>query len=210
MNTRIMRIARHRMGSDGQGVSTLVAFWGCPLKCRYCINDFCHNPNTRCEELDPEQLVCRLMTDEIYYRLTGGGVVFGGGEPLLNSRYIRNVIELLPDDIPIRVETSLNVRWEDIEILYGMIDEWIIDVKDLNPEIYLRYTGLSNENVIVNCKRLVEQYRLCGEDSRRHLIFRVPLIPGYNTPEDVEKSAEVLKKLGIVDRFTYKKPEENR
>ena len=26
-------------------------------------------------------------------------------------------MELIPDDIPIRVETSLNVSWEDVELL---------------------------------------------------------------------------------------------
>ena len=115
MNARIMRIARHRMGTDGGGVSTLVAFWGCPLHCRFCLNDFCHDPKTLCREIESEELVRKLMVDEIYYRMSGGGIVFGGGEPLLNAEYIKEVVELIPDDISIRVETSLHVSWEDVE-----------------------------------------------------------------------------------------------
>ena len=64
--------------------------------------------------------------------------------------------------------------------------------------------------MIANYERLAENYRLCGEDPGRHLVFRVPLIPGYNTLEDAEKSAEVLKEYGMVDRFTYKKPEDKQ
>ena len=45
-------------------------------------------------------------------------------------------MELIPDDIPIRVETSLNVSWEDVELLCGLVDDWIIDIKDMNKEIY--------------------------------------------------------------------------
>ena len=43
----IMSISRLRMATDGQGVSTLVAFFGCPLKCKYCINNFCHEDQRR-------------------------------------------------------------------------------------------------------------------------------------------------------------------
>ena len=41
----IMRISRLRMGTDGQGVTALVACFDCPLHCKYCINDFCHVKN---------------------------------------------------------------------------------------------------------------------------------------------------------------------
>ena len=203
MSVKIMKIARHRMGTDGGGVSTLVAFWGCPLHCRYCFNDFCHDPKTPCIELTPEELVRKLMVDEIYYRMSGGGVVFGGGEPLLNSEYIRTVADLIPKDIPVRIETSLNVAWEEIELLYGLVDEWIIDIKDLNPEVYARYTGKENRNVITNCMRLAGKYRECGVDPKVYILFRVPLIPEFNTQEDIEKSVAKLVEFGRIDRFEY-------
>ena len=38
----IFGISRLRMGTDGKGITTLVAMMGCPLKCRYCLNDRCH------------------------------------------------------------------------------------------------------------------------------------------------------------------------
>ncbi len=34
----LLRIERLRMGTDGAGVTTLVAGAGCPLSCRWCIN----------------------------------------------------------------------------------------------------------------------------------------------------------------------------
>ena len=144
------------------------------------------------------------MVDEIYYRMSCGGIVFGGGEPLLNAEYIKEVVELIPDDIPIRVETSLNVSWEDVELLCGLVDDWIIDIKDLNPEIYVRYTGMDNRAVKENCKKLVKQYRMQGTDPKQHILFRVPLIPGFNTEKDMEKSVVELADLGRIDRFEYR------
>lgn len=34
-------ISRHRLATDGEGVTTLAAFHGCPLACRYCLNPQC-------------------------------------------------------------------------------------------------------------------------------------------------------------------------
>ena len=34
-------IDRHRLGIDGVGVTTLAAFHGCPLRCKYCLNHRC-------------------------------------------------------------------------------------------------------------------------------------------------------------------------
>lgn len=98
------------MGSDGKGVSTLVTFWGCPLHCKYCINDFCHDEKLRCIRISPEKLYERLVVDDIYYRMSQGGIVFGGGEPLLQSEYIGETVKLFPAAWKIRIETSLNVE----------------------------------------------------------------------------------------------------
>ena len=44
-----------------------------------------------------------------------------------------------------RKETSLNVPWDNIKpVLYDM-DEWIIDIKDINNDIYKSYTKTDNK-----------------------------------------------------------------
>ena len=92
----IMTISRLRMASDGTGVSTLIVFYGCPLRCYYCINDLCHEreeysslfPADR-GAYSPEALLEKVRVDDVYFKMTGGGVVFGGGEPLLQADFIR-------------------------------------------------------------------------------------------------------------------------
>lgn len=193
----IMKVARHRMGSDGKGVSTLVAFHGCPLNCRYCINDFCHSLEIKTRQLSAKELVEEIEIDDIYFRMSGGGVVFGGGEPILNSKYIEEVIRKAPSDWQFRIETSLNVNWSHVERLIPYIDQWMIDIKDLNPDIYKKYTGIDNTLVIENCLKLSE---LVSKDK---IVFRIPRIPNYNDDSDVEKSIEFYSKLGKIDCFDY-------
>ena len=79
----IVTFARHRLQTDGRGVTTLVCFYGCPLRCKMCLNPFTFSPDTNIETLTAAELYERVKLDELYFLATNGGVTFGGGEPLL-------------------------------------------------------------------------------------------------------------------------------
>ena len=131
--------------------------------------------------------------------MTGGGIVFGGGEPLMQSEFVQKVCRLADPVWKKRIETSLHVKWGDIASLTDVIDEWIIDIKDMNPEIYKRYTGSSNWLVIRNLKKLAEAV------PKEKIWLRVPLIDGINTKDDVKKSVSALKEIGYdrIEEFKY-------
>lgn len=197
----IIGISRHRIGVDGMGVTTLVAFHGCTLNCRYCLNPKSLVPDGVWKRYTPEDLYKDLKKDQLYFLATGGGVTFGGGEPCLRSDFIRRFRELCGTEWRINLETALNVPTSLVEALLSVTDHWIVDIKDINPEIYKAYTGEDNKMVVHNLKLLVE--RGCK------VTARVPLIPEYNTEENVRQSIEQLKALGITDieQFTYFKKE---
>ena len=103
----IIGIERHRIGRDGDGVTTLVAFHGCPLKCRYCLNPQCHDRNRQWKEITPQQLLETVAIDNLYFLATGGGITFGGGEPAMRSEFIGPAaVEYHPRDIPARCPQS--------------------------------------------------------------------------------------------------------
>lgn len=197
--SEIMGINRHRMGTDGTGISTLVLFYGCPLNCRYCLNPRCKNKDTQCTSINPEHLVEILSVDDIYFQSTGGGVVFGGGEPLLQAEYINAVCKIMPKEWKKRVETSLNVSWDKVELLIPYIDQWIIDIKDSHQEIYKEYTGGDGLIVYENVMRLHEKI------GKERITIRIPEIPGYNTEENVIESMEIYSGIGTLDIFKYRK-----
>lgn len=200
MTAPIIGISRHRMASDGAGVTTLVGFHGCPLRCRYCLNPHSFAEDSKRMLLSPEALYERVKVDQLYFLATGGGVTFGGGEPLLYAAFLKEFRRLCGARWHLCAETSLSVPWESVKMAAEVIDEFIVDCKDTNKEIYRRYTGQSNETMLENLGRLVE---LIGAD---RVTVRVPLIPAYNKEEDCEKSVARLSALGVtrVDLFTYK------
>ena len=127
---RIIGIARHRLSTDGDGVTTLVAFHGCPLCCRYCLNPQSIDDRGRFKEYSPKLLYDEVRIDELYFLATNGGITFGGGEPCLRPQFIREFRELCGPTWQLNLETSLNVPTANIEALLPMVNTLIIDIKD--------------------------------------------------------------------------------
>lgn len=199
MKAKISAISRLRIGVDGEGVTTLVAFMLCPLSCEYCLNPQTLSVTYPHKEYSPDELFKELRKDELYFLATGGGVTFGGGEPLLNHQFIEEFRDICGDQWKINVETSLNVPPSFLETVIPVADEYLIDIKDMNPDIYKSYTGKDNSQVISNL-RIIAERGLAGK-----CVIRLPLIPGYNSPEDVARSESEVIALGFerIDKFEY-------
>lgn len=195
----IYRISRTRMGTDGGGIGTLVVFDHCPLKCKYCLNDSCHDNKKAVSKYTPLELADLLDKDALYFLETGGAVIFGGGEPLLQSEYIHEVCKAIDLPYQKRIETSLNVSWENVERLIDDIDLWIVDIKDMNPDIYYEYTEWPANHMKHNLGKLIAHV------GKERVHIRVPHIANYNTDEDVKKSISLIKNLYDIDaeEFEY-------
>ena len=194
----LLSLARLRMGMDGDGVTTLVAGKGCPLSCRWCINERLLR-EAPAENVDAAELISRLAIDDLYFRATGGGATFGGGESLLHADFIARFRSLCPPEWRVFAETSLAVPRENVLTALGAVDGFIVDCKDMNRDIYRRYTGRDGSLTEENLRLLLR------EAGPERVIVRVPLIPEYNTPEDQARSAEKLRSMGFtrLDLFEY-------
>ena len=198
---RMIGISRHRLAIDGEGVTTLVAFHGCPLRCKYCLNPHSLSKETQCIERTVEELIDEVRIDQLYFLATGGGVTFGGGEPLLHSAFIKAFCEQCPKEWRISIESSLNVPRKNVEDVLPFVKEWIIDIKDMNPDIYKAYSGISNERVIDNLRWIASEHA----DLLPCITIRLPHIPDHNTDDDRNRSQAFLETLGYTkfDRFEY-------
>ena len=195
----MLSLSRLRMGTDGQGVTTLVAFHGCPLHCQYCLNAQCLQASGVWREMEVEDILSEVMVDDLYFKATNGGITFGGGEPLLRYETIAAFCELCPEEWRIYIETSLNVEQRALEAVAPHVDHYYIDVKDMNADIYRRYSGIGNSRVVGNLRWLSEHV-----DPQR-VTIRLPHIPDYNTQDDIRKSQAQLEAMGFTsfDVFEY-------
>ena len=199
LTSPFIAINRHRLTTDGEGVTTLVGFHGCPLRCEYCLNAQCLQADGVWCRLTPGELYSEVEIDDLYFMATGGGICFGGGEPLLRSDFIKAFAEIMNPEWKLTIETSLNVPLENVKAIASLVQMWYVDIKDMNPEIYKAYGRKENKQVVSNLQWLA------ANGYADKVIVRLPLIPEYNTDEDRQRSQQQLEEMGFTnfDKFNY-------
>jgi len=180
---------------DGPGIRTVIFFSGCKMRCIWC-----QNPEAWSEDLmavvrfSPKELVETICRDQIFFNSSGGGVTFSGGEPLLHPQYLREVCLLLKArNIHCAVETSGCFDEEVFSLgLDQLIDLFLYDLKVLDPSAHLKYTGIPNDCILNNFRKLAIR--------KNALKVTIPLIPGLTaTEENLCAIAALLKTNGITE-----------
>lgn len=130
---------------------------------------------------------------------TGGGITFGGGEPLLQSEMILKILDILPPNITVNVETSLNEDNEFIGDVINRVNALFIDIKSMNSKIYEEYTGNNNNKTLKWLKYIVDN------NLQHKCTIRIPNIPNYTTKYDIEYSIKTIEEMGFknIDTFDY-------
>lgn len=139
-----------------------------------------------------EQVVTEALRDRSFYASSGGGVTLSGGEPLLQRPFTRAVLERCrAEGVHTAVETTAFFPYEDLEELLPITDLVMMDLKHLDSEKHRAATGVPNERILANARRLAE--------SGKPLLFRTPVIPTVNdTPEEIGAIARFVEELNGV------------
>ncbi len=125
------------------------------------------------------QLVDDVYKDINFYRNSGGGVTLSGGEPLMQTGFLLEVLkECKQREIHTAVETSGFAATKNFEEIAEFVDLFLFDIKIINSEIHKQFTGVTNELIHENLKYLISQ--------NKEIIVRIPLIPSItDTPENL-------------------------
>ncbi|HEY9765381.1 MAG TPA: glycyl-radical enzyme activating protein, partial [Chroococcales cyanobacterium] len=141
-------------------------------------------------EMTVEEIVEIVSLDIPFYRNSGGGVTFSGGEPFFQPAFL---LELLKEckrrGIHTAVETCGFAREEDLFSFLPLVDLFLFDLKIADPFEHFRLTGVSNELILKNLEIVAKS---------SPLLLRLPLIPGgTDSEENLSSIAEQAKSLGI-------------
>ena len=183
-------ISRCKIGTDGHGVTDLVSLAGCPLSCKWCLNKSVL-ADSPVHEVGVERILASVMREACYFVATGGGVAFGGGEPLLQWEGIREFAEIKPDWMRTTIETALQGPKEAIDELIPSVDLWMVDIKTLNPKLYAEYAGGSAETALSNLRQLIPV-----SDKVR---VRIPVMPGLKEEREAQDEARRVREMGFSD-----------
>jgi len=194
----IFNVQRHAV-HDGSGIRTLVFLKGCPLACPWCCNPESRGPvsQTVWRKFGKEEtigkwstaaeLVSELEKDELFYRTSGGGVTFSGGEPLLQADFVLTCLKELNDlGIHTAIETTGCTDPKALKSLLPFLDLVLFDLKIMDDQANRNCIGINMANVRDNFSLVLA----AGVE----VMPRFPLIPGYTiTDENLNAVVQFLK-----------------
>ena len=140
--------------------------------------------------IEADEAVRELLLDRAFFRTSDGGVTLSGGEPLLQADFAEEVLRgCIDEGIHTAVESNLTEPWPVIERFLPLVRLWMCDLKIADSAMHRRWTGLDNERIIDNLRRLAA--------TGSPIIVRTPIVPGVNdTEQAVEELCRIVAGLG--------------
>ena len=180
---------------DGPGLRTVVFMQGCHLRCKYCHNPDTWDPNAiSARDYSVEEIMLIISHSVPYFKNSGGGVTFSGGEPLLQAEFVKEVSRrCMENDIHTAIDTSLYVGSETVLELLPFTKLFLADIKHLNNESSRSLTGASNIHNIENL-HLINAHQV-------PIWIRYVILPGFTDgQEDLLTMADLIAGLDSVAR----------
>ncbi len=137
-----------------------------------------------------DEVVKACSRDLEFARATGGGVTLSGGEAVLQSAFVGELLSALKAaGHHTLLQTAGHYPWRLLEPLLPDLDEIYFDWK-VPASAYQRHTGASADRVVDNLGRLVRM--------GFPVTVRTLVVPGVNSePEQVLEMSRTLLELGV-------------
>jgi len=120
------------------------------------------------------EVMAEVLRDRAFYRQSGGGVTLSGGEPTAQADFARDLLrECRRQGVHTAMETCGYCGWPELAGIAEHLDLALYDVKHVDPDAHRRLTGVPNQPILENLRRLAELGMV-------EIRVRVPVIPGYN------------------------------
>lgn len=173
------------------GCGTCSAFCPAPASCTLCGKCalMCpHDAKEICgKDYTVDEVYKIIEKDMPFYQSSGGGVTFSGGECMLQVDFLTSLAKRCHENgIHTAIDTAGHVPWDRFLQVLPYTSLFLYDVKCITPELHRAGTGVSNEQILANLRRL-------SEETAVPIHIRIPLVPGFNDSDtEMEKIAAFL------------------
>ncbi|MFV0529622.1 MAG: glycyl-radical enzyme activating protein [Lachnospiraceae bacterium] len=147
------------------------------IGCGRCAQECCSGA-LRSEAVyrEPAEIIDLVSRDMEFYRNSGGGLTLTGGEILSQAEQAIQIAALAQEaGISVVLETCGYGSREKLFHLAQMSDQILFDLKHMQEQAHIRYTGKGNHIILDNLEAL------CAEEGMRSkVILRMPLVHQVN------------------------------
>ena len=148
----------------------------CTIYCPHDAREICG------KEYTVDEVMREILKDKVFYENSGGGVTFSGGECMLQIDFLEEILKVCKENgIHTAVDTAGHVPYEYFERILPYTNLFLYDVKCYDSEKHKKYTGVRNELILENLKKLLA--------TGKSVWVRIPIIPTVN--DTVEESQRI-------------------
>ena len=163
------------------------------INCGKCAQACLHGARTMIGALmTVDEVLSEIEKDRTAYRVSGGGVSIGGGEPLAQPEFVLELLKRCKERfLHTVVETCGHAAWRNLRKVCQYIDLLYYDIKHMDTIIHKELTGVSNELILGNARKVLSGKVPCD------VIIRTEVIPGCNDSiENIESTARFVFESG--------------
>ncbi len=122
------------------------------------------------------EVLAEVLKDRIFYENSGGGMTLSGGEPMFQPEFTTALLAAAKEEnLHNCLDTSGFAAWEKYEQVLPLVDIFLYDLKETDPQRHLEYTRVPLQPILDNLRAI--------DRAGRKIILRCPLIPGLNARE---------------------------
>ncbi|KJS00823.1 MAG: hydroxybenzylsuccinate synthase activating enzyme HbsD [Peptococcaceae bacterium BRH_c4a] len=143
-------------------------------RCMKCVDGCKYGALTKVAKVMPlDEIMNEVKSDRLFYESSGGGLTLAGGEPLFHPEIaVKLLKQAKKEGLNTALDTTGYAKWEVLEKILEYVDLVLLDIKILDNEKHIKWTGLSNEIILSNAKKMAEK----GTRIR----LRLPIIHSVN------------------------------
>ena len=148
------------------------------------------------------EVMAEILKDRIFYEESSGGVTFSGGEPLMQPKFLRSLLESCREHgIHTAVDTCGFGSTDHLLEIAPLTGLFLFDLKFMDETKHKEYCGVSNQPILENLRAL--------SCLHQNIWIRVPVIPGVNDSEsnlhDMARFVSTLAGVRQVNLLPYHK-----
>ncbi len=147
--------------------------------------------------MSAEEVIKTVEEDGRFYVRSGGGITLSGGEPLCQAEFACQILKTAKSrGLNTAMETSGLCGWDAVEAVSSNVDHLFYDIKSMDPLKHKEATGVDNERILENYKKL------CRFFPEMKITVRTPIIPGVNdSVADIEAIRQFIKSTGRLSHY---------
>jgi len=145
------------------------------IACGECVENCPYNALAiKGHKISADVIIEKAQRMKPFFDHSGGGITLTGGEVTVQADFAEAVLAgCKAHGLHTAIETSGACNWNKLERLLKYTDLVLYDIKLIDDEEHIKWTGISNKQILDNASRLSEY----------NVQVRIPLIPNVTDKE---------------------------